>query len=74
MNFKNPLIIDSDGWYSSNLAIDKQRNDIKRWLTSNKEYDAVIAYNSAETDIRDQDFITVVQDPSIIEIIRKHKV
>jgi len=71
LNFENPLIIDSEGWYSSNTAVDKQKGDIKRWLKEDK-YDAVIAYNTEYTDIEDRDFIAVVLDPKNIEIIKKH--
>lgn len=71
LTFENPLIIDSEGWYSSNTAIDKQRGDIKRWLKEDK-YDAVIAYNSGEDEFKHMDFIAVVLDPKNIEIIKKH--
>lgn len=71
LKFDNPLIIDSEGWYSSNTAVDKQKGDIKRWLKEDKS-DGVVAYNSEYTDMEDRDFIAVVLDPKNIEIIKKH--
>lgn len=73
LKFDNPLIIDSEGWYSSNTAVDKQRGDIKRWLTAEK-FDAIIVYNSEEEDLDQMDFIAIMMDPKNIEIIKKHKV
>jgi len=32
INPKNPLIINSNGWYSSNTYVDKNRSDLKRWM------------------------------------------
>jgi hypothetical protein len=69
LDMKNPLVIDSNGWYSSNTCIDKQRSDIKRWMESGNN-DAVVAYDFKTGD----DFISVVSDPGMVKIIKKHYV
>lgn len=68
IHVKNPLILDSDGWYSSATFIDKNRNDIKRYVEKGNN-DSVIAYDFSEKDIRWRDYQLVAKDLSIIEII-----
>mgnify|MGYP001325928081 CR=1 FL=1 len=67
---KNPLILDSNGWYSSVSYIDKNRNDIKRWL-NNDNYDSILVYNHGEDNIEYKDYISVVFNPKQIQIIEK---
>lgn len=70
---KNPLILDSNGWYSSNTFIDKNRNDIKRWLLDDN-YDSVIAYDfksKAEDGLEWSDFILATSNLDIIEIVER---
>lgn len=69
LNIKNPLFINSNGLHSSVTAIDKQRNDIKRQL-STSNYDAVVAYDFEEKDFNDKDYSAVVLNSNQIEIIR----
>lgn len=61
---KNPLFLNSNGWYSSNTYIDKNRNDIKQRMISENN-DCVIAYDFTEKD----DFIVATSDVSIITIV-----
>lgn len=68
INYKNPLILDSNGWYSSNVFIDKNRNTIKEEYT-NGNHDCIIAYNFEENDIKFQDFILVTDKLDIIDIV-----
>lgn len=68
---KNPLVLNSNGWYSSNTFIDKNRIDIKNWLLAD-DYDAVIAYdfeNKAEEGLQWADFILTTSNLDIIEIV-----
>ena len=44
LNFKNPLVLNSNGWYSSNTYIDKNINDIVRWKLID-DNDCVISYD-----------------------------
>ena len=65
---KKPLVLNSNGWYSSNTYIDKNRNDIIRWL-QNDNYDSVVAYDFLETDIKWKDYILVTKNIDIIKIV-----
>lgn len=70
VNIKKPLILDSDGWYSSNVCIDRQRSDIRRWMGT-VDYDSVLAYHhedSSKEGIGCGDYILVVKNPSDITI------
>lgn len=72
INLKNPLILDSSGWYSTNTYIDKNRNDLKRYIERNN-YDGLISYNfdSKKTDgLAWADLILVTNKISNIEIIK----
>lgn len=69
LDMKNPLVIDSNGWYSSNACIDKQRADIARWMRDGG-HDAVVAYDFAAKD----DYVAAVKDPDSIKIIKKHNI
>ena len=66
-----PLILNSNGWYSSNTYIDKNRTDIDRWM-KNKNNDCVIAYNFQDVTaegIDVGDYILATNVLNIIEII-----
>lgn len=68
---KNPLILNSNNWYSSNTYIDKNRNDIKRWMVNN-DNDCVISYNfeNKQTDGPEwADYILATNNLDIIEIV-----
>ena len=68
---KNPLILNSDGWYSSNTYIDKNRNDIKRWMATDGN-DCVISYNfknKQEEGLKWGDYILATNNLDIIEIV-----
>lgn len=62
---KNPLMINTEGWYSSNTYIDKNRSDIKRWM-ENGNNDSVIGYN-IDSDYKD--FILATSHLDIITIV-----
>lgn len=69
IHINNPLILDSSGWYSSNTYIDKNRNDISRWLNNN---DCVIVYNKdteKSEGLRWGDYILATNNIDIIEIV-----
>jgi hypothetical protein len=69
INTKKPLILNSNGWYSSVTFIDKNRNDIKQ---IDKKYDCVIAYNfenKKEEGMQWGDYILVTNNLNIIEIV-----
>lgn len=71
IHYKNPLVLDSSGWYSSNTFIDKNRGDIKRYMEKDN-YDCTIVYNFdnyKEEGIEYGDFILVTNDISTIEIV-----
>jgi len=71
IHFKNPLILDSEGWYSSNTFIDKNRFAIKRAMEEDN-HETVIAYDSEtydEGDLEYADFILVTNDIDSIEIV-----
>ena len=69
INFENPLILDSNGWYSSNTYIDQNRKDIKRWI-ENDDHDCVIAYDFENKDgIEWSDFILATKNIDMIEIV-----
>ncbi len=72
-DIENPLILDSDGWYSSNGAIDKQRSDIMRWLRADK-YDSVLCYDHTCDNVEDADHILIVLDPHKVKIRKWTKV
>ena len=65
LSIKKPLMINAEGWYSPNQAIDKQRNDIKRWLNEG-DYDGVIAYNPDPVE-NNPERIYIVKNPSQIK-------
>lgn len=68
---KNPLFLNSNGWYSSNTFMDKNRGDIKRWM-ANKRNDCVIVYNFQEKQKEGMewgDYILATPNPQIIEIM-----
>jgi hypothetical protein len=67
----NPLILNSNGWYSSNTYIDKNRNNIKRWMTTDNN-DCVISYNfenKKEEGLQWGDYILATNNLNIIQII-----
>ena len=69
--YKKPLILNSNGWYSSNTFIDKNRSDIKRWMTSDGN-DCVISYNFENKEAEGLewgDYILATNNLNIIEII-----
>jgi hypothetical protein len=71
IHYKNPYIINSNGWYSSNTCIDKNRNDIKNYLLNNKN-DCVISYdfeNKKEEGLQWGDFILATNNIENIEIV-----
>ena len=71
INVKKPLILDSNGWYSTNVFIDKNRNDIKNEITRGN-YDCVIAYdfdNKKNEGLEYADCILATSDLDIIEIV-----
>jgi hypothetical protein len=68
---KKPLILNSNGWYSSNTFIDKNRNDIKRWMATDGN-DCVISYNfenKEDEGLQWGDYILATNNLNIIEII-----
>jgi hypothetical protein len=68
---KKPLILNSNGWYSSNTYIDKNRSDIKRWMTTDGN-DCVISYNfenKEDEGLQWGDYILATNNLNIIEII-----
>jgi hypothetical protein len=68
---KKPLVLNSNGWYSSNTYIDKNRNDIKRWMNSEGN-DCVISYdfqNKEDEGLQWGDYILATNNLDIIEII-----
>lgn len=68
---QNPMIANSNGWYSTGTFIDKNRNDIKRYITHNKK-DCIIAYdfeNKKEEGFRWADYILATNNLDIIEIV-----
>lgn len=70
ININKPLILNSNGWYSSNVYIDKNRNDIINWL-KNDNYDSVIVYDFETTNedgIEFGDFILATKNIDIIVI------
>lgn len=67
---KKPLIINSNGWYSPNAAIDAQKNDIKRWI-KNDNYDSIISF---DFDDPTYDQILVILDVNNIKIKNIEKV
>ncbi len=67
IRFRNPLVLDSNGWYSSNLCIDRQRNDIKRRMDHEKDYDCVVAYDFGEDEgIEFRDYILATSNLGIV--------
>lgn len=69
VDIKKPLILNSNGWGSSVQCIDKQRNDIKRWVSG---HDCVIAFDHEE-DFEYAEYIIAVFDESKIKVINKEK-
>lgn len=65
LSIKNPLRIDSKGWYSQVTALDKQKNDIKRWL-KDSDYDGVIVESSNKED-EGNEIIFVALEPTQIK-------
>jgi hypothetical protein len=68
---KNPLILNSNGWYSSNAYIDKNRNDIKGWMATDG-HDCTIVYdfqNQEEEGLKYGDHILATKNLTIIEIV-----
>ena len=68
---KKPLILNSNGWYSSNTFIDKNRIDIKRWMVTDGN-DCIIAYNfenKEDEGLQWGDYILATNNLNIIEII-----
>lgn len=68
---KNSLVLNSNGWASSNVYIDKNRNDIKRRLDTNNN-DCVISYdfnNKEDEGLQWGDYILVTKNLNIIEIV-----
>ena len=61
---KNPLIVDSKGFYNSNAVADSQRLELKHKLEEGN-HDGIIIYNSEGYKL--PDYITD------IDIIKKHK-
>jgi hypothetical protein len=71
INYKNPLILNSNGWYSSATYIDKNRSDIKTWMVRDRN-DCIISYNfenKAEEGLRWGDYILATNHLDIIEIV-----
>lgn len=67
---KNPLILNSNGWYSSNVYVDKNRHDINNRMKNNN-HDCIIAYdfeNKQEEGLIWGDYILVTNHLDIIEI------
>jgi hypothetical protein len=68
---KKPLILDSNGWYSSNTYIDKNRNDIKSKMNADGN-DCVISYdfeNKENEGLQWGDYILATNNLDIIKII-----
>lgn len=72
LDIKKPLVLNSEGWYSSNAYLDVNRNDIKRWL-NNDSYDGILCYDQSQMDIMDMDYIAIVFDSEQIDIIKTHQ-
>jgi len=71
INTKTPLVLNSNGWYSSNTYIDKNRSDIKRWMTKDNN-DCVISYDfegKEDDGLEWGDYILATENLDIIEII-----
>ena len=69
LNFNRPLILDSEGYYSSNSYIDIKSDEIKRKMEE-AHYDGVIVYNIKKGW---EDCIAMTNDISKIEILDKVK-
>lgn len=66
----NPLVLGQSGWYSSNAYVDKNRNDIKRWLSKEGKQTVVVYDEEGIIDgIEYADFILVTSDLSSIKIL-----
>ena len=69
IHVKNPLILDSNGWYSSTTFIDKNRSDIMRWMNNDK-HDSVISYDFENDEgVLFGDYILATNNLDIIEIV-----
>ena len=64
---KNPLILDSNDWGSSARFIDKNRNDIKRYM-EHDNHDCIIAYDFEE-EMRWREYILATKKLDLIEIV-----
>lgn len=71
VHVKNPLVLNSNGWYSSVSYLDKNRNDIKRWVKSGG-YDGVISYDFENKEVEGLqwgDYVLVTDNLGLIEIV-----
>jgi hypothetical protein len=71
INTNKALVLNSNGWYSSNSFVDKNRNDIKRYMSDGNN-DCVIAYdfeNKKEEGLKWGDYILATSVISNIKII-----
>lgn len=66
LDYKNALILDSNGWPSSNNYIDSNRHDLIKQL---KEYDSLIVYDFEEYELEYRDFICVIKNIEQIKIL-----
>jgi hypothetical protein len=72
LDMKKPLVLNSNGWYNSVDYLDRNRNDIKKWLEIST-YDSIISYDSTKKDKHDDDdFIAIVFNPDQIKIVRTY--
>ena len=68
LDMKNPLVLNSNGWYNSNGYLDSNKNEIKRKI-ENSTYDSIISYDFEAGD----DYIVVVFNPDQIKIINSYE-